>query len=33
MTVGSFCAAMKMCVAMLVVVVLPCVPEMQRAFL
>ena len=33
MTVGSFSAAMSMCVHIEVVVVLPWVPEMHRAFL
>ena len=32
MTVGSFSAAIMMCVHMDVVVVLPCVPEMHSAF-
>ena len=32
MTVGSFSAAIRMCVHMDVVVVLPWVPEMHRAF-
>lgn len=33
MTVGSRCACMKMCVSIDVVVVLPCVPATQIAFL